>query len=332
MQRVLVTGAAGFIGSHVCRCLIGRGCEVVAIDNLSKGIRERLDEFAPNQRFVFARGVLLDRQFLEKQSEGCDAIVHLAALKIPRYSDALDTIMFNLMGTKAVLDIAARLHAKVVFASTSDVYGKSNSLPFSEGSDLVLGPSTSRRWSYATSKLLDEHLAFAYSDRFGLEVTGLRYFGTYGPGQYIGWWGGPQGLFIQAALEDGEIEIHGDGKQTRSFTYVGDAAELTVRALERESATDQIINVGTDEEISIIDLAGIICELVGSTPRLRYVDYGSFTKNYEDVRRRVADLSKCERTLGPYRWVGLGEGLAETVDWQRSLGPHVAIYDIRARY
>jgi len=253
----------------------------------------------------------------------------MVAYKIPRYGDAYDTLVLNSSGMTAVLDVARKIGAKVVYASTSDVYGKSSAIPFTESGDLTVGPSTSRRWAYAISKLFDEHLAFAYSDRYGVPVVGLRYYGTYGPEQYIGWWGGPQGLFIQAAIEDKPCDIHGDGLQTRCYTYIQDAAELTVRAVERDDVQNEIINVGFPEEVSVLDLVERIHRLLGKSPKLSFIEYSSFSKNYEDVRRRVPDPRKCLDLLGPISFTSLDDGLTKTIAWQSSIGGALHFYDRR---
>jgi UDP-glucose 4-epimerase len=193
-------------------------------------------------------------------------------------------------------------------------------LPFREDGDLVLGPSTSRRWAYAVSKLFDEHLAFAYQDEYNLEIVILRYFGTYGERQYLNWWGGPQGVFLEAIFKGQPLEIHGDGSQTRSFIYVKDAAEATVRAVEKKEAIGEIINIGTEEEISILDLAKLMHKLSGvnTALQIKYVPYSSFSKNYEEVKRRVPCIEKMKKILGYQPRVGLKEGLKKLIDWYKT--------------
>ncbi len=200
-MRVLVVGGAGFIGSHVCDILLERGYNVLCIDNLSSGSIENIKHNLENPKFQFKKLDILEKDVLFQEVDSIDAIVHLAAYKIPRYSSAMNTLIVNTQGTINVLELARIREAKVIIGSTSDVYGKSPCLPFREDGDLVLGPSTSRRWAYAVSKLFDEHLAFAYQDEYDLEIVILRYFGTYGERQYLNWWGGPQGVFQKQYLK-----------------------------------------------------------------------------------------------------------------------------------
>ncbi len=322
MKKVVITGVAGFIGSHLSDALLARDYRVVGVDNLSMGRIENVEHNFPNRRFTFSQ---LDVRHFESLKEAClgaEIIVHLAAYKIPRYGHALDTLLINNLGTKNVLDVAREGGCKVVLASTSDVYGKNARLPFHEESDLVMGPSTVKRWSYAVSKLFDEHLCLAYSETYGFPAVILRFFGSYGPRHHLSWWGGPQSVFISAALNDEEIEIHGDGSQTRSFTYISDTVSGTVAALENEKAAGEIFNLGSTHEISILDLAHLIKRLSG-TPgkiRLRFVPYSSFSGGkYEDVKRRVPDIGKARRMLGFEPQVDLEQGLRWTIAWQREL-------------
>lgn len=322
-MRVLVTGGAGFIGSHVCDILLERKHTVVCLDSLDKGLTANISHNAESRSFQFLRVDLLADGVLDQVGH-VDAIIHLAAAKIPRYSSAMKTLLLNSQGTRIILEHAKRHAAKVVLASTSDVYGK-GPVPFSEDGDLVLGPSTSRRWAYAASKLFDEHLAYAFADEYGVRVTILRYFGSYGPRHYISWWGGPQGLFIDAALNDRTIELHGDGMQTRCFCFVRDTALATVLAAESATADNEVLNVGTTEEITIKDLAGLISRLcdTGRPLRTRLVPYASFTANYQDARRRVPDLSKLNAVLGFVPSTTLVQGLTMAIEWQRRLSPQL---------
>jgi UDP-glucose 4-epimerase len=319
-MKVLVTGGAGFIGSHLVDALRLRGAEVVVVDKLVKGRLEHLAAHIGADGFEFAQGDILDRDWLLARGRGVDAVVHLAASKIPRYGTAMPLVTSNIEGARNALDLAAREGARFVLASTSDVYGKSPDLPFRESGDLVIGRSTSRRWSYAISKLVDEHMAYAYHDEYGIDVVVLRYFGAYGPRQYLDWWGGPQGVFLEAIEHTRPIELHGDGSQTRCFVDVRDLAHATVLAVERAQAANEIVNVGTDEEISIRDLARLMHELSGKggEPDLVLVPYRAFSPGYEDVPRRVPDLSKAREVLGFEPSVTLREGLTELWAWYRS--------------
>jgi UDP-glucose 4-epimerase len=204
-------------------------------------------------------------------------------------------------------------------ASTSDIYGKNASLPFSETSDSVIGPTTVARWSYAVSKLFDEHLAIAYQSSYGIPVTILRFFGSYGPRQHLSWWGGPQSVFISAVLRGEPMEIHGDGLQTRSFTYISDLVDGITSAIEYDGDAVAIFNLGNTEEVTIVDLARLVneaCSAPGSLD-IRFVPYANFGGNYEDVRRRIPDITRAREVLGFAPRVSLREGLLPTVAWQR---------------
>jgi UDP-glucose 4-epimerase len=250
-----------------------------------------------------------------------DCIVHLAAFKIPRYGKALDTLQINYRGTECVLEYSRKLGCKCVLASTSDVYGRNPALPFSEdGTDSVIGSSKAPRWAYAVSKLFDEHLALAYQDAYGFPVTLLRFFGSYGPNQHLSWWGGPPPVFIDAVLKDEVIPIHGDGSQTRSFTYISDTVAGIYASVINEKANGEIINIGATTEITILGLAEKIKQLSGTPGELKFefVPYESFTgKKYEDVMRRVPDTTLCKKLLGVEAKVSLDDGLSRTIEWQR---------------
>lgn len=321
-QTVVVTGAAGFIGSHLCDALLTKQYRVVAIDNLSMGRLENVAHNIANPRFSFIREDVRNLSGLRAACVGADCIVHLAAYKIPRYGNALETLLINNEGGKHILEIAKDLRCKVVMASTSDVYGKNPNLPFREDNDLVIGPSDIRRWSYAVSKLFDEHLCFAYQDVYGFPVVILRFFGSYGPRHHLSWWGGPQSVFISSVLRQEEIEIHGVGSQTRSFTYISDLVSGIVAAIEKEEANREIINLGSTHEITILELAHLIKRLVGNPGpiRLKFVPYSSFSGGkYEDVMRRVPDISKAHKLLGFEAKVDLEEGLRHTIAWQKEV-------------
>ena len=323
-KTALVTGVAGFLGSHLLDRLLEAGWDVIGVDNLSMGTLRNIEAHRDRPAFRFVDADVADPSTLAAVVDRVDCVVHLAAFKIPRYGRALDTLRINVRGTENVLELARRADCHCVLASTSDVYGRNPNLPFSEDDVSVIGPSTVARWGYAVSKLFDEHLAFAYQDSFGVPVTVLRFFGSYGPRHHLSWWGGPQSVFIDAVLRNGAIPIHGDGQQTRSFTYVSDTVEAIYASMEKAEARGQIFNVGSTHEISILDLATLITRLSGraDAPRLTFIPYDELSgRRYEDVRRRVPDVSRCERILGVKAAVGLEEGLTRTIEWQRSVTP-----------
>ncbi|HEX6946686.1 MAG TPA: NAD-dependent epimerase/dehydratase family protein [Acidimicrobiia bacterium] len=318
-MRMLVTGAAGFLGSNLIKRLLAEGHEVVGVDDLSMGRRVNIAPFFESGRFRFIEG---DVTKLGPPELGLDfdRVVHLAAKKIPRYGGVLDTLHTNYNGTLAMLELARVAGAKFVFASTSDIYGRNPNLPFSEEeTDSVIGSSRSARWAYAISKLFDEHMVLGYQDEHELDVTILRYFGSYGPNQHPSWWGGPQSVFIDALLEDEPLTIHGDGKQTRTFTYVDDTVDGTYRAIVDDAANGEIFNIGSTFETTILDLALLVAELMGKEPELEFVPYESFTgKLYQDVMRRVPDVSHAAEVLGFKATTDLREGLTRTIEWRRS--------------
>jgi UDP-glucose 4-epimerase len=212
---------------------------------------------------------------------------------------------------------ARRCGAKLVAASTSDVYGKNPAVPFSEDSDLVTGRPQVRRWAYAISKMYGEQLLFAMHERHGIDVVILRFFGGYGPNQHLSWWGGPQAVFIDRAIDNQPCDLHGDGRQTRSFTYITDHVDGIIRAIENPAANNQVFNIGTTREISIEGLARIIWQLVrgDEPPKLNFVPYETFGR-YEDVMRRVPDISRARDLLGYEPRVELEDGLRATIQWQ----------------
>jgi len=319
-KKILVTGVAGFLGSHLLDKLLASGHEVVGIDNLSMGKPENVALHLDNKAFQFLHKDVTEASTFAGLGEDVNCVVHLAAFKIPRYGKAIETLKINYQGSENVLEFARRAGCKCVLASTSDVYGRNPKLPFSEEDDSVIGSSKVARWGYAVSKLFDEHLAFAYQDSFGIPVTILRFFGSYGPRHHLSWWGGPQSVFIDAVLHDREIPIHGDGLQSRSFTYVSDTVAGIYASIVKPEANGEIFNIGSTHEITILELAGTIKRLA-NTPgelKLKFIPYESFTgREYEDVRRRVPDVSRCERILGVKARVGLEEGLVRTIEWQR---------------
>lgn len=316
MRRVGVTGAAGFVGSHLCDRLLAEGCDVVGVDDLSYGTTVNLQSALTHDAFAFRTLDCADALALRTAFDGCDAIAHLAAKKIPRFGGVVSTLEVNVGGAHAACQVALALDADLVITSTSDVYGMAEP-PFREDGEVVLGPSTTKRWSYAVSKLYDEHLALALAEEDGLRVTVLRLFNAYGPRNHPSWWGGPTTAFTEALLDGEPMEIHGDGLQTRTFTYVTDTVDAIVRALRRPEARGEVVNVGSTETVTIIELARAIQDLLGvpAPLRVRFLAYSELPGNYQDVRHRVPDISKAESMLGFRASIGLQDGLRETVAW-----------------
>ncbi len=315
-MNILVAGGCGFIGSNLVKRLLIDGHKVWIFDDLSKGSLEKLDEFVNHENLKFYKLDVTSKEIFEVPAK-FNVVVDLVAYKIPRYSSAINTLIVNTRGAENLMRLAVRDGAKLIMASTSDIYGKSQDFPYREDGDLVFGPSTSRRWAYAVSKLFNEHLAFAFHDEFGLTFVILRFFGAYGPHMYLDWWGGPIGVFLKNIYEDRPVTIHGDGTQRRSFVYIDDLVEGIVRAIYSNKANDMIINIGNHEEISILDLAKLIHRLSYPEKELKieFVPYTSFTANYEDPKRRVGDCSRMKEILGFEAKYSLEEGLIKFIGW-----------------
>lgn len=314
-MQILLAGGAGFVGSHIADALIKKEHEVIVVDNLEKGKLENLAHNIGKANFRFIKKDIREL----KDNIKPDVIVNLVASKIPRYSSGLKTLTLNIEVGRHLLEMAKKTGARYILISTSDVYGKSNDFPLKEDGDLVLGPSTSRRWAYAVSKIYNEHLSFAYMDEFGTYISILRYFGIYGPRQYLNWWGGPVGVFIDAIYRGKEVEIHGNGTQKRSFIFIEDVVKATVKVIERNDLRGEVLNIGTEEEISILDLADLIGELLDTKPIFKFIPYKNFTSNYEDPQRRIGSIEKARKLIGFEPKYSIRDGLKETIKWFKNL-------------
>jgi UDP-glucose 4-epimerase len=315
-----VTGAAGFIGSNLVVRLLEEGSSVVGVDDMSMGSVRNLDGALGDPRFTLHEFDCRQERRLRREFADCDAIVHLAAMKIPRYGGALETLAVNVDGSHVAADVAVSLDVPLVLASTSDVYGNATP-PFHEDDPIVLGPPGSRRWSYAASKYFDEHLALRMVEERGLNCTILRFFNAYGPRNHPTWWGGPLSVFFEDLLEGRLMELHGNGRQVRSFTYVDDTVDGVVRALERPETSGEVINIGGDEPIEIVDLAARVQSAMGIAGplRARIVPLQDIGGRYEDVFIRIPSTEKAKSLLGFEARVGLEEGLLTTLAWHRML-------------
>lgn len=317
-----MTGAAGFLGSHLVDEMLRRGYRVFGYDNLSQGHMRNLEVARLHPAFVFHQGDVCDRDALSRATrEKIDLVLHLAAFKIPRYGNVSKTLLINSDGSMNVLRLAADHRAKFVITSTSDVYGKNASLPFTEESDCVLGPPTVSRWAYAASKIFDEHLTLALSEELGFSASIVRIFGSYGPRQHLSWWGGPQSVFIDAVLRNQVIPIHGDGLQTRSFTYVADTVRGIADVAEADCLHREIVNIGNNAEINILELAELVHSLchVPWPLRVQMLPYDLIAgRPYEDVRRRIPCIEKAKRTIKFEARIPLEVGLRKAIEWQRA--------------
>jgi UDP-glucose 4-epimerase len=298
-MRYLITGGAGFIGSHLAETLLRQGHDVVIIDDLCTGSIHNIDNLKRKRGFSYIIDSMFNRPLLAELIDDCDAVFHLAASVGVRLivESPVHTIETNVKGTEGVLEFANKKRKKVLVASTSEVYGKSTKIPFSEDDDLVMGPTFKGRWSYACSKAIDEFLALAYWKEKGLPVVIVRLFNTVGPRQ-TGRYGMVLPSFVRAALADQPLTVFGDGKQSRCFCHVSDTVGALSRLIEHPDAVGQIFNIGSDEEISIEQLARMVKSLTGSASPIRYIPYEeAYEEGFEDMQRRVPDISKIQNLL-----------------------------------
>lgn len=319
-RRVFITGVAGFIGSNLAREFLEHGWHVDGLDNLSHGYMRNISSLRKRKEFRFVRGDCRDRRLIRPMIKRADTVIHLAAYKIPRYGGRREMLEVNLDSMRSVAELSAETGSgHILLASTSDIYGKNPEIPFHEQSDSRIGSSQVARWAYAVSKICDEHLLWGYHEEKRLNPVILRFFGCYGPNENRTWWGGPQAVFIERALRRLPLEIHGDGKQTRTFCYIDDLTRGIRLAAESEKAVGEAWNLGGEEEIKIIDLGRRVWKVAAPNAkiRLKLVPYASFTGKYEDVRRRVPDLSASLQAFGYKPEVDLDEGLRRTTAWHR---------------
>jgi UDP-glucose 4-epimerase len=321
-MRFLVTGGAGFIGSHLCEHLLASGHEVEALDDLSTGSLDNLARLQDDPRLRCTVGAVEDESLVARLLTGCDAVVHLAAaVGVRKVVDTpVRTIETNVRGAEIVLRLADKARRLVVIASTSEVYGKSAALPFREDADLVLGPTTTARWAYACSKALDEWLALAYWKERRLPVIVVRLFNTVGPRQ-TGRYGMVVPTFVQQALAGRPLTVFGDGTQSRSFTYVGDVVRAIRLLVEHPGAVGEIFNIGSDREITIRALAERVKALTGSASPIVTIPYDqAYDAGFEDMPRRLPDLTKIRTLIGYRPTVGLDEILATVIEEARRQG------------
>ena len=323
-MRVLITGGAGFIGSHLAEALLNLGHHVTIIDDLSTGRFENIEEVvkrwpASGDRplFRFAIDSITNEVVLDRLASECDVIFHLAAAVGVKLivENPVHTIETNVMGTEAVLKVALRYRAKVLIASSSEVYGKGNSVPFREDDDVVLGPTSRSRWSYAASKMVDEFLALAYYREKKLPVVIARLFNTVGPRQ-TGQYGMVVPRLVRQALGRESLTVYGDGGQSRCFLHVRDAVRALIALAECPDATGEVFNVGSTDEITILDLAHKVLELTGGAKnRIEYVSYDqAYAAGFEDMRQRVPDISKIHRYTGWEPKLSLKEILRDVIE------------------
>jgi nucleoside-diphosphate-sugar epimerase len=318
--RVLITGGAGFVGSHLSEVLLERGDEVFVIDNLSTGSIDNIQHLKPHPRFHYTIDTITNEPLLAEMIDRSDTVVHLAAAVGVKLivEQPVHTIETNVHGTEVVLKHAAKKKKLVLIASTSEVYGKSVEVPFREDADLVLGPTGKHRWAYACSKMIDEFLALAYWKERKLPVIIVRLFNTVGPRQ-TGQYGMVIPNLVRQALAGHPITVFGDGQQCRSFTYVGDVVRAMVGLIGEPAAVGQVFNIGNGQEISINALAEKIKTMTGSSSDIVRVPYDqAYEAGFEDMPRRVPDISKIHRLIGYAPTVELDEILARIIDFVRT--------------
>ncbi len=299
-MRVLITGGAGFIGSHLAEAHLGQGNAVEIVDDLSTGSIDNIEHLKGRDGFRYRIDTVMNVPALAEVVDRADVIYHLAAAVGVKLivNSPVRTIETNVRGTENVLDLAAKKGKKVFIASTSEVYGKQTKFPFSEDDDLVMGPTTKGRWAYACSKAIDEFLAIAYHKEKGLPVVVIRLFNTVGPRQ-VGRYGMVIPTFVRQALTEEPITVYGEGTQKRAFTYVSDVVGALVKLAACERAVGSVFNIGCDQEISINDLAQLVKELTGSASPIQHIPYDeAYEEGFEDMMRRVPDISRIRECIG----------------------------------
>jgi UDP-glucose 4-epimerase len=314
--RALITGGAGFIGSHLAEALLAAGHQVFVIDNLSTGSIQNIEPLKAHAAFKYVVGDITNEPLLAELVDDCDVVFHLAAAVGVKLivEEPVRTIETNVHGTEVVLKHANKKKKLVIFASTSEVYGKSTDVPFHEDADLVLGPTPKHRWAYACSKAIDEFLALAYWKERKLPVVIVRFFNTVGPRQ-TGRYGMVIPNFVRQALAGQPITVHGDGSQTRSFCHVRDVVGALLRLMDEPRAVGEVFNVGNSQEISIMALAERVRALTSSGSPIVTIPYDqAYESGFEDMPRRVPDLSKIHALVGYEPRTDLDAILADVID------------------
>ncbi len=299
-MRFLITGGAGFIGSHLAERLLNRGDHVVLLDNLSTGSMENIRHFKSSERMEYHLDSIENRQLVAELVDDADVVVHLAAAVGVRLivESPVRTIETNVNGTQHILEAAAKKRKLVLTASTSEVYGKSTQIPFHEEADLVLGPTTKGRWSYAASKALDEFLALSYWKEKKVPVIVVRLFNTVGPRQ-TGRYGMVLPNFVRQALDQAPISVYGDGKQSRCFCDVRDTTQALIKLIDSERAVGEVVNIGNVEEITIEDLAHRVKQRTASSSTIEFIPYDkAYEPGFEDMMRRVPCVDKLHAITG----------------------------------
>ncbi|MBI4219908.1 MAG: GDP-mannose 4,6-dehydratase [Chloroflexi bacterium] len=318
--RALITGGAGFIGSHLAETLLARGYVVQAIDDLSTGAIENIDHLTGSDRFSYVVDTVMNRPLMAELVDRADVVFHLAAAVGVRLivERPVATIETNIKATELVLELASRKRKPLLISSTSEVYGKLDKETFAEEDEMVLGPTSKARWCYAASKIIDEFLAKAYFKERGLPVVIVRLFNTIGPRQ-TGQYGMVVPRFVRQALRGEPITVYGDGNQRRSFTWVGDVADAMVTLINTPAAYGEVFNIGHHREVSIHELATMIKDLTESPSEIAFVPYErAYGEGFEDISRRLPDISKVRRLIGYRPTLDLSAVLEKVIAHERS--------------
>jgi UDP-glucose 4-epimerase len=321
MAKMLITGGAGFIGSHLAEKLLGDGHEITLLDDLSTGRMENVRHLTPNPRVHLVRDSVENNETINLLVSQCDAVFHLAsAVGVQLVVDEpVKTIATTIHGTEVVLAAANRFNRSVLLTSSSEVYGKGSRVPFHEDDDVVMGPTRNARWSYAYSKGIDEFLALAYHRKFGLPAVIVRLFNTVGPRQ-VGRYGMVLPRFVSAALRDQPLVVYGDGMQTRCFCHVSDVVAALDKLIRTPAAAGEVFNLGSDREISMNDLAQRVVTLAGSKSAIEHIPYEQAygTKQFDDMPRRVPALEKIRKAIGFSPTQDLDQIIRSVIEHQRA--------------
>jgi UDP-glucose 4-epimerase len=320
MTRYLITGGAGFIGSHLAEALLAQGDAVWAIDDLSTGSIDNIEPLKANPRFHYVIDSIMNQPLMAEMIDRVDGVFHLAAAVGVKliFEHPVETIQTNIRGSEIVLELAARKKRKVQVASSSEVYGKGVRVPFAEDDDLLLGPSTCPRWSYACSKLIDEYLALAYWREKQMPTVVTRFFNTVGPRQ-TGAYGMVIPRFVGQALRGEPLTVHGTGSQSRCFGHVRDVVRALIALMESDRANGQVFNVGNPQEVTILELAEKIVAMTGSRSKIETISYdAAYGPDFEDLERRVPDARKLAGVIDWSNLTPLDAILADVIAWMKS--------------
>lgn len=319
-MRILITGGAGFIGSHLAERLVSEGHDVVALDDLSTGQKKNLASLEGNNHFRFIEGSVLDADLVDQLVDDADMVFHMAAAVGVKLimDEPSRSILTNITGTENVLKAAIPGKTPTFIASTSEVYGKTTKFPFAEDDDMTIGATKNLRWSYASAKQLDEFLALAYAREVDLPVVVLRFFNTTGPRQ-TGRYGMVLPNFVVNALTGKPLKVHGTGEQSRCFGHVYDVIEALLRLMDKPEAFGEVYNIGTDQEVSIMELAQKVVAATGSTSEIELVPYSDvYPEGFEDMARRLPSVEKLQATIDFRPMRTLDEIIADIVTEKRA--------------